>query len=92
MDQGLDRLLGTLPRDHLALILQTVILSLSEGQQQAYYRPNDAVEGTVQEEENHRSPLPLAEPRSPCPTRASSPTDSVSSTDTAVNPLPQLAR
>ena len=82
----------TLPRDHLALILQTVILSLSEGQRQAYYRPNDTVEGTVQEEEDHRSPPPLAEPRSPCPTQASSPTDSVSSTDTAVNPLPQLAR
>ena len=74
------------------MILQIVILSLSEGQQQAYYRPDDAVEGAIQEEENHRSPLPLVEPRSPRPTRASSPTDSISSTDTAVNPLPQLAR
>ena len=68
VDQGLNRLLGTLPRDHLASILQTVILSLSEGQWQAYYRPNDTVEGAVQEEENHRSPLPLVEPRSPRPT------------------------
>ena len=32
VDQGLDRLLGTLPRDHLASILRTVILLLSEGQ------------------------------------------------------------
>ena len=91
VDRGLDRLLGTLPGDHLTSILRTVILSLSEGQQQAYYHPDDMVEGTVQEEENHRSPPPLAEPCSPHPTWASSPTDSVSSTDTAVNPLPQLA-
>ena len=92
VDRGLDRLLGTLPRNHLAAILRTVILSLSEGQRQAYYHPDDAVEGTVQEEENLRPPSPLVEPRSPRPTRASSPTNSVSSTDTAVNPLPQLAR
>ena len=32
VDRGLDRLLGTLPRNHLAAILRTVILSLSEGQ------------------------------------------------------------
>ena len=92
VDRGLDRLLGALPRDHLASILRTVILSLSEGQWQAYYRPNDAVEGTVQEGEDHGPPLPLIEPRSPRPTRASSSTDSMSSTNTAVNPLPQLAR
>ena len=91
MDRGLDRLLGTLPRDHLASILRTIILSLSEGQQQAYYGPNDAVEGAVQEEEDCGPPLPLVEPRSLRLTRASSPTDSISSTDTAVNPLPQLA-
>ena len=65
MDWGLDQLLGALPRDHLALILRTVILSLSEGQWQAYYRPNDTVEGTVQEEEDRRPPLPLVEPCSP---------------------------
>ena len=93
MDRGLDRLLGTLPRDHLASILQTVILSLSEGQRQAYYHPNDTMEAAVQEEEeDHRPSLPHTEPHSPQLTRASSPTDSVSSTDTAVNPLPQLAR
>ena len=65
VDWGLDQLLGTLPRDHLASILRTIILSLSEGQRQAYYHPDDAVEGTVQEEEDHRSPPSLAEPRSP---------------------------
>ena len=32
VDRGLNRLLGTLPRDHLALILRTVIFSLSEEQ------------------------------------------------------------
>ena len=93
VDRGLDRLLGTLPRDHLASILRTVILSLSEGQQQAYYCPDDPVEGAVQEEEEDHGPtLPNVDPRSPRPTRASSPTDSISSTDTAVNPPPQLAR
>ena len=84
VDQGLNRLLEALPRDHFALILRTIILSLSEGQQQAYYCPNDTVEGTVQEEENHRPPLPLVEPCSPCPTRASLPTNSLSSTDTVL--------
>ena len=68
VDRGLDQLLGTLPRDHFASILRTVILSLLEGQRQAYYRPNDAVEGTVQEEEDRGPPLPLVKPRSPCPT------------------------
>ena len=63
VDQGLDRLLGTLPRDHLTSIFRTVILSLSEGQWQAYYHPDDAVEGTVQEEEeDRRPPPPLDEP------------------------------
>ena len=92
VDRGLDQLLGTLPRDHLAPILQTVILSLSEGQRQIYYHPDDTVEGAVQEEEDRRPSLPLAEPRSPRPTRASSPTELVSSTNTVINPLPQLAR
>ena len=32
VDRGLNQLLGTLPRDHLTSILQTIILSLSEGQ------------------------------------------------------------
>ena len=30
VDRGLNRLLGTLPRDHLANILHTILLSLSE--------------------------------------------------------------
>ena len=92
VDRGLDRLLGTLPRDHLTLILQTVILSLSEGQRQAYYCPDDPVEGAVQEKEVHGPAIRCEEPWSPHPTWASSPTDSLSSTDTAVNPLLQLAR
>ena len=93
VDWELNRLLGTLPRDHLTLILRTIILSLSEGQWQAYYHPDDPVEVTVQEEEeDHGPPLPHVKLRSPRPTRASSPTDSLSSTDTPVNPLPQLAR
>ena len=36
VDRGLDRLLGTLPRDHLANILCTILLSLSEEQHRAY--------------------------------------------------------
>ena len=92
VDRGLDQLLGTLPRDHLAAILRTIILSLLEGQQQAYYCPDDTVEGAVQEEEEDLRPLPsLVNPRSPRPTRASLPTESLSSTNTAVNPPPQLA-
>ena len=68
VDRGLNQRLGALPRDHLTSILRTVILSLSEGQRQAYYRPNDTVEGTVQEEEEDRGPpLPRVEPRSPRP-------------------------
>ena len=37
VDRGLNRLLGTLPRDHLANILHTILLSLSEEQRRAYY-------------------------------------------------------
>ena len=37
VDRGLNRLLGTLPRDHLANILCMVLLSLSEEQCRAYY-------------------------------------------------------
>ena len=90
MDRGLNRLLGTLPRDHLALILSTVILSLSEEQQQAYYGTNAPVEGAVQTGQENGNPPTYArtDPHSPHPARASSPTDSLSSTNTAVNPLP----
>ena len=56
VDRGLDRLLGTLPRDHPALILRTVILSLLEEQWQVYYGTNDPVEGAVQIEQENRGP------------------------------------
>ena len=57
VDRGLDRLLGTLPRDHLASILRTIILSLLEEQQQAYYRTDGPVERAVQaEQESGRPP------------------------------------
>ena len=94
VDWGLDRLLGVLPRDHLTMILCTVILSLSEDQQRAYFRTDDAVEGAVQAPQENKGPSSgtHTDPRSPCPTRASSPTDFLSSTDTAINPIPQLAQ
>ena len=92
VDRGLDRLLGTLPRDHLANILRMVLLSLSEEQHRAYYGSEQVAEEIPQQPEN-RVPQPrAADPRSPQPTRDSSPTNSLSSTDTAVNPLPQLAQ
>ena len=91
VDRGLDRLLGTLPRDHLANILHTVLLSLSEEQHQAYYS-SDPVEEEVPQQPESRIPQPRAsDPRSPRPARHSSPTKSLSSTDMAVNPAPQLA-
>ena len=91
VDRGLDRLLGTLPRDHLANILHTVLLSLSEEQRQAYYG-SDPVEEEVPQQLEGRIPQPRAsDPRSPRPARHSSPTESLSSTDTVVNPAPQLA-
>ena len=37
VDRGLDWLLGTLSRDHLANILCMILLSLSEEKHQAYY-------------------------------------------------------
>ena len=91
VDRGLDRLLGTLPRDHLANILRTILLSLSEEQRQAYYGSDPVEEEILQQPENGIPQSGAADPRSPWPTRHSSPTDSVSSTDTAVNPIPQLA-
>ena len=91
VDRGLDRLLGTLPRDHLANILRTILLSLSEEQCQAYYG-SDPVEEEVPQQPEGRIPQPrTANPHSPRPARHSSPTESLSSTDTAVNPAPQLA-
>ena len=92
VDRGLDRLLGTLPRDHLANILHTVILSLSEEQHRAYYSGEEMAEEILQQSEG-RVPQPrAADPCSPRPTRPPSPTDSLSSTNTAVNPTPQLAQ
>ena len=91
VDRGLDRLLGTLPRDHLANILHTVLLSLSEEQCQAYYG-SDPVEEEVPQQPEGGIPQPRAsDPRSPRPARHSSPTESLSSTNTAINPAPQLA-
>ena len=91
VDRGLDRLLGTLPRDHLANILCTILLSLSEEQHQAYYG-SDQVEEEVPQQPEGRIPQPrTTDPHSPRPARHSSPTDSLSSTDTVINPIPQLA-
>ena len=91
VDRGLDRLLGTLSRDHLANILCMVLLSLSEEQHRAYYG-SDQVEEEVPQQPESGIPQPrAANPCSPGPTRYSSPTDSLSSTDTTVNPAPQLA-
>ena len=69
VDRGLDRLLGMLPRDHLTLILRTIILSLSEEQWQAYYGTDGPVEGVVQtEQENGGLPTySRTDPHSPCP-------------------------
>ena len=91
VDRGLDRLLGTLPRDHLANILCTILLSLSEEQCQAYYG-SDPVKEVPQQPEGGIPQPGASDPRSPRPARHSSPTESLSSTDTAVNPAPQLAR
>ena len=92
VDRGLNRLLGTLPRDHLANILRTILLSLSEEQCRAYYS-SDQVEEEIPQQPEGGIPQPrIADPRSPRPARHSTPTDSLSSTDTAINPAPQLAR
>ena len=92
VDRGLDRLLGTLPRDHLANILHTVLLSLSEEQRRAYYGGEQMEEEIPQQPEGGIPQPRTANPCSPRPARHSSPTDSLSSTDTAINPAPQLAR
>ena len=92
VDRGLDRFLGTLPRDHLTNILCTVILSLSEEQHRAYYGGEEIAEEIPQQPESGIPQPRTADPCSPRPARHSSPTDSLSSTDTAINPAPQLAR
>ena len=90
--RGLDRLLGTLPRDHLANILCMVLLSLSEEQCRAYYGSDQVEEEILQQPEGGIPQPRAADPCTPRPTRPSSPTDSLSSTNTAVNPAPQLAQ
>ena len=91
VDRGLDRLLETLPRDHLANILRMVILSLSEEQCRAYYSGEEMAEEVPQQPESGIPQPRVADPHSPRPTRHSSPTDSLSSIDTTVNLAPQLA-
>ena len=92
VDRGLDQLLGTLPRDHLANIFRMVLLSLLEEQHWAYYGGEQMVEEIPQQPEN-RIPQPRpTDPCSPQPTRDSSPTNSLSLTDTMVNSVPQLAQ
>ena len=92
VDRGLNWLLGTLPRDYLANILHTILLSLSEEQWRAYYGGDQMVEEILQKPENGIPQPGAANLHSPRPARDSSPTNSLSLTDTAVNPLPQLAR
>ena len=90
VDRGLDRLLGTLPRDHLANILHMVLLSLSEEQHRAYYGSNQVEEEIPQQPEGGVPQPRASDPRSPRPARHSSPTESISSTDTTVNPTPRM--
>ena len=91
VDRGLDRLLGTLPRDHLTNILRMILLSLSEEQCRAYYSGGQVEEEVLQQPESGVPQPRTADPHSPRPARHSSPTKSLSLTDTAVNPTPQLA-
>ena len=52
VDRGLNRLLGALPRDHLANILCTILLSLSEEQCRAYFGGDQMAEEISQQPEN----------------------------------------
>ena len=92
VDRGLDRLLGTHPRDHLTNILCTILLSLSEEQYRAYYSGEQIAEEIPQQPESGIPQPRAADPHSPRLARDSSPTKSLSLTDTTVNPLPQLAQ
>ena len=65
VDRGLDRLLGTLPRDHLANILCMILLSLSEEQCRAYYGGEQMVEEIPQQPEGRISQPRAADPCSP---------------------------
>ena len=88
VDRGLDWLLGTLPRDHLTNILYMVLLSLSEEQCWAYDGSEQMVEEIPQQPESGILQSGATNPCSPRPARDSSPTNSISSTDTTVDPLP----
>ena len=79
-DRGLDRLLGTLPRDHLTNILYAILLSLSEEQRRAYYGGEQMVEEVLQQPENGIPQPRPADPCSPRPTRDSSPVRDASPT------------
>ena len=92
VDRGLNQLLETLPRDHVTNILCMILLSLSEEQYQAYYGSDQVAEEVPQQPENGALPSRPTDPHSPRPERNSSPTDSLSSTDTTVNPAPQMAQ
>ena len=63
VDRGLNWLLGTLPRDYLANILCTILLSLSEEQHQAYYGSNQVEEEVPQQPE---SGIPQPRATDPC--------------------------
>ena len=65
VDRGLNRLLGTLPRDHLAKILHSVILFLSEEQHKAYYSSEQVEEELLQLPENRASESGVPDPHSP---------------------------
>ena len=58
-----------------------------------YYGADDPVQGAVQAHQENGNPptYTRTDPHSPCLTRASSPTNSLSSTNTIINPPPQLA-
>ena len=65
VDRGLDQLLGTSPRDHLANILHTILLSLSEEQCRGYYSGDQMVEEIPQQPENGIPQPGAADPHSP---------------------------
>ena len=65
VDRRLDHLLGILPRDHLANILRTVLLSLSEELHCTYYSSGQVEEGVPQHPENGIPPTLTCQPPFP---------------------------
>ena len=65
-----------------------VLLSLLEEQHYAYYGGDQVEKEIPQQQENRALPAWPTDPHSPQPTRASFPTNSLSSTNTTVNPTP----